>query len=248
MARRGILLTVAAIIAALGTLLVFLYVNGADDRAAEPFDTVDVLRAVKVIEPGETVEDAQTAGKFELQPVPQNQVLAGSLADTTSLSGKVATTTIIPGEQIIASKFGGTAEASVLPIPKGMMAISVNLTDPARVAGFLSPGSQVSIFVSGTIKFKDNAAADLPLTRMLLPKVQVIGVGSTSPGQTTTTAADGTATTEVLPNALLTLAVTKDQAERIIYCATNATLSFGLLTDESDTPAGNGVTAQNLFQ
>ena len=28
------------------------------------------------------------------------------------------------------------------------MAISVNLTDPARVAGFVNPGSEVGIFVS----------------------------------------------------------------------------------------------------
>ncbi len=244
MARRGILLTVAAIIAALGTLLVFLYVNGADDRAAAPFDTVDVLRAVKVIAPGEAVEDAQAAGKFELQPVPKNQVLAGALADTTSLEGKVATTTIYPGEQIIASKWGGSAETDVLPIPKGMMAISVNLTDPARVAGFLTPGAEVSIFYLGDDPKKEGS----PLARMMLPRVTVIGVGSTTPGQTTTTAADGTATTEVLPKTLLTIAVSKEDAERVLLAFKNAELAFGLLTQDSLTPDGPGSHPENLFE
>ncbi|MGD9959679.1 Flp pilus assembly protein CpaB [Nocardioides sp.] len=244
MARRGILLTVAAIIAALGTLLVFLYVNGADDRAAEPFETVDVLRAVKVIAPGETVEDAQAAGKFELQPVPKNQVLAGSLADTTSLEGKVATTTIYPGEQIIASKFGGTAESNVLPIPKGMMAVTVNLTDPARVAGFVSPGAEVAIFYMGN----DARKQDQAFARMMLPRVTVLGVGSTAPGKTTTTATDGTATTEVLPNALLTIAVSKEDAERVLYATKNAEIAFGLLTEDSEVPQGPGIYYPDVFK
>jgi pilus assembly protein CpaB len=250
MARRGILLTVAAIIAALGTLLVFLYVKGADNRAAEPFETVDVLRAVKVIAAGEAVEAAQTAGKFELQPVPKNQVLAGSLADTTSLEGKVATTTIYPGEQIIASKWGGSAENDVLPLPKGMLAISVNLTDPARVAGFVSPGAEVAIFYLGPDP-DTKAAQGAPFVRMILPRVTVIGVGSTTPGQTTKPAADGAADpaapAEVLPKTLLTIAVDKEDAERILFSFKNAELAFGLLTKDSETPDGPGVHLPDVF-
>jgi pilus assembly protein CpaB len=242
MGRRAILLVCAAVIAALGTMLVFLYVNGADARVAKQYDTVDVLEAVKVIAPGETVEAASQAAKFQLKAVPQSELLDGSLTDTSSLDGKVAITTIYPGEQIIASKFGGSAEVAVLPIPKGLMAVSVNLTDPARVAGFVQPGSDVAIFMAA------KPDTGIPFARLLEPKVQVIGVGSTAPGQTTTTAEDGTATTEVLPNALLTVAVTKEQAERILYAASNGELSFGLLTPDSDVPKGNGVTFSNLFK
>ena len=46
MKRRTILLFAAALVAALGPALVFLYVQGADNRAEERFDTVEVLRAV----------------------------------------------------------------------------------------------------------------------------------------------------------------------------------------------------------
>jgi len=237
MARRGVLLTVAAVIAALGTLLVFMYVHSADARVASEYDSVDVLEATKVISPGETVDAAAAAGKFQLEAVPRNQLLAGGLTDTTSLAGKVATTTIYPGEQIIASKFGGAAESSVLPIPKGLMAISVNLTDPARVAGFVTPGSQVAIFMTTE-----------GLSRLLLTRVQVIGVGSTAPGTTTTKAGDGTSTVEQLPNALLTIAVTKEQAEKVLFAAHNGEVAFGLLTTESAVPHGVGVTFQNLFQ
>jgi pilus assembly protein CpaB len=216
MARRGVLLSVAAVVAALGTLLVFMYVRSADARVASEYDSVDVLVATKVITPGESVDSAAAAGKFQLKPVPRNQRLAGVLTDTNSLVGKVATTSIYPGEQIIASKFGGAAESSVLPIPQNLMAISVNLTDPARVAGFVSPGSEVAIFMTTE-----------GLSRLLLPRVQVIGVGSTAPGTTTTKAGDGTSTTEQLHN---------------------GEVAFGLLTKESEVPKGHGITFQNLFQ
>ena len=45
MDRRRILLIVAVIVALLGTALVFLYVRGADARAEDRFETVEVLTA-----------------------------------------------------------------------------------------------------------------------------------------------------------------------------------------------------------
>ena len=64
----------------------------------------------------------------------------------------------------------------------------MNLTDPARVAGFVNPGSQVAIF--------HNTSA---YSRMLLPRVTVLGVGSTTPAATTTTTAEGDAQTVETP-------------------------------------------------
>ena len=69
MNRRTILLLAAALVAALGTALVFLYVKGADNRAEERFDTVEVLRAVGTIEQGESIDDAAQSGKLALQPI-----------------------------------------------------------------------------------------------------------------------------------------------------------------------------------
>ncbi len=189
MDRRKVLLFAAAIVAALGTALVFLYVKGADNRAEERFETVEVLRAIAVIEPGEKIDEAFANGKLALQPVAQQDMLPTAVSSTESLSGLVATTRIYVGEQIIPDKFGGASEAaSPLQIPKGQLAISVNLTDPARVAGFVNPGSEVAVFLNGS-----NATSGEAFTRVLLPRVTVLGVGSTTPTTTTTTTTDGAA-------------------------------------------------------
>ena len=40
----------------------------------------------------------------------------------------------------------GTSGA--LPIPSGKVAMSVQLGDPQRVAGFVKPGSEIAVFVT----------------------------------------------------------------------------------------------------
>lgn len=242
MDRRKLLLVAAAIVAALGAVLVFLYVRGADLRAEAQFDTRDVLKVVTTIEQGETIEDAAAAGKIALQAVPENQVLPDALASTSTVTGKVAVTNLYPGEQVIASKFGGAAENTALPIKEGDMAISVQLTDPARVAGFVNPGSEVAIFANGT-----ELATQEPYTRLLLERVTVLGVGSTTPVSTTVKTEEGEETTEQLPKTLLTLSVSQADAQRVIYATRNGELAFGLLTSDSSVGPNPGVTSQNLF-
>ena len=78
MDRRKLLLVVAAVVAVLGVALVFVYAKGADNRAAEKFDTVEVLVANKKINPGESFDDALESGKFELTDVAEGQVLDGA--------------------------------------------------------------------------------------------------------------------------------------------------------------------------
>ncbi|MGZ4445860.1 MAG: Flp pilus assembly protein CpaB [Actinomycetes bacterium] len=244
MDRRRILLVAAALVAALGTLLVFLYVRGADARARAQFSTVQVLRVVAPISPGETIDTALANGKLALQPVPKDQLLAGAQSNIDSLRGLVALTTLYPGEQVIPDKFGGEAEAaSPLQIPKGQMAISVNLTDPARVAGFVNPGSQVTVFLNGT-----DTRSGQAFTRVLLPRVTVLGVGSTTPVSTTTTDTTGQQTTEQLPRTLLTLALDQRDAQKVLFASGNGELAFGLLTTDSTVKPGPGTTALNLFR
>ena len=237
MDRRKALLVVAAVIAALGTLLVFLYVRGADSRADQRYSAVEVLRVVKPIAPGETVEAAQSAGKLETGSVSQKDLLPDALTGTGPIAGKVATAALYPGEQLTSAKFGSSGSATGLTIPKGKIAISVNLSDPSRVAGFVNPGDKVAIFhLAGNY------------TRLLLPNIQVIGVGSTTMVATTTTDPTGAQVTEQLPKTLLTLAVSQIEAERTLFASRNGELAFGLTTTDSQVAASQGVTAQNLFQ
>ena len=96
--------------------------------------------------------------------VARSQLLANVQTSPDALKGTVALQNLFAGEQVVADKFGTNAAeaASPLGIPEGKMAISVNLTDPDRVAGFVNPGSEVAIFVTehrGTPTTADRATA-----------------------------------------------------------------------------------------
>jgi pilus assembly protein CpaB len=177
--------------------------------------------------------------------VSRKEVLTGATTSIADMGEKVALTTVYPKEQIVTSKFGDSGDQEVLTIPDGKLAISINLTDPARVAGFVNPGAEVAIFASADAGAMGNSAA---ATRLLLPRVQVIGVGTTTVVSTTTTDESGEQTTEQLPRTLMTLAVDQADAEKVIFAARNSEVSFALLTDKSTVRSGPGVTSDNVFR
>jgi pilus assembly protein CpaB len=258
MDRRRLLLILAVFVAIIGTALVFLYVQGADKRAGNQYDNVSVLKATADIPAGESYDAALAAGKISSADVPKNQLVTGYQTSTTTLKGKIAAVPIFAGQQIISSQFGNTVQSatSSLAIPKGQIAISVNLTDPDRVAGNIQNGSSVAIFVTGTLSNTANGGtgatgtATLESTRLLLPKVTVLNVGSPQPPQTTTTTDEtGAQTTEQLPRTLLTIAVSQKDAQKVILSSKALDLTFGLLTSDSKVKPGPGTSTliQSLF-
>jgi pilus assembly protein CpaB len=135
---------------------------------------------------------------------------------------------------------------STLQIPADTMAASVNLTDPARVAGFVNPGSEVAVFWTGASA--GATGTGLTMTKILLTRVTVLGVGSTTPVSTTTTDESGASTTEQLPRTLLTLSLTQAQTQKVLLGAATGELAFGLLTDDSVVADAPETTSDTLFK
>ncbi len=243
MDRRKVLLIVAALIAALGTAVVFLYVRGADSRANLKFAGKQVLVANAAISQGETLKVAKSSGKIETKTVTAGSLVPGYVTDLEAIPDEnVALTTIYPGEQILRGKFGASAgDSSALTIPNKKLAVSLNLADPDRVAGFVNPGAQVAIFTT---------SSSTNSTQLLLPKVNVIGVGTTSVVATTKTSASGAQTTEQLPRTLMTLALDQVDAQKIIYAShtSDVTVTFALITNTSQVAKISATSAGNLYK
>lgn len=245
MGRRTLLLLAALVVAALGTTGVFLYVNGVDERAEADYDLVEVLVATTPIAVGTTAQAAQDAGALELRPFLAKSV-AGlpALSDISSIAASVALSPIAAGSPILSSQFGSPSDTNILPIPDGEIAVSLNMDDVGRVAGFVGPGSKVVLFM--TTAEVDGPNAGQESTRVLLPEVDVIAAGQTT--VTTTTGTGENQQTEQLPRALLTLAVDQTDAQKIVYAQGHGKLTFGLLTDKSKINKSDaGITAKNLF-
>lgn len=243
MGRRTLLLLAALVVAALGTTGVFLYVNGIAARAEADYDLVEILVATAPIEAGTTAQGAQDLGALELRPFLRKSLAdLPALSDISGVAEKVAVAPIAAGEPILESQFGDSGASSLLPIPDGKLAVSVQLADPARVAGFVGAGSEVAIFISTV-----SAARTGEVTRLLLPKVSVIAAGSTTVIAPDSTAGDG-GTVEAIPKTLLTLALDQREAQKIVYATQNGQLYFALLGGESKLSTSDpGTTAENLF-
>ena len=125
MGRRTILMIAAVAIAAVGAAMIFLYVQGINNRAEAKQQPVQVLAATSQIEAGETIDEAVSAGKLELTSFPEKDLLDGAMQNTEALTGQVALTNIFPGEQIIPGKFGAAGTQTNITIPEKNIAVSV---------------------------------------------------------------------------------------------------------------------------
>jgi pilus assembly protein CpaB len=251
MARRSVLLIAAVLIAALGTAMILLYVQGIDDRAAEGQELVEVLVATDTIEVGEAVTTAQEAGKFEAKQVRRDDMVDGALDSAESIADMVALGSVYPGEQIISARFGTLGDVESLVIPDDKMAVSVELTDFERVAGFVNPGSEVAIFGTAAAPIRrlpDGTEQTLSsVTRIILARVPVIGVGTTSVGSRTTTTEEGEQVTEEVPRTILTVAVTQEEAERLVLADRTTDLTVALLGGETKSRDQAGVNPVDIL-
>lgn len=254
MGRRTLLLVAALVVAALGTVLVFFYAQNAENAAQQGQTLVRVLVAKTQIDIGTTGAAASANGAFTEQQVPKANVVSGAVSDAAPLASQVALVPIFPGQQIISQQWGATATTSGLSLPAGTIAMSVQLGDPERVAGFVQPGASIAIMAFGQAKAATGATPGQASVRTLLAGIPVIAVGPTTV-VSKTTASGTSANTEQIPTAILTLAVTQQQAEKIVYASGNVSgstfsgLYFALMDKNSKiTPNDPGVTADNLFR
>lgn len=250
MSRRSVLLIVAVLIALLGTALIVLYVRGIDKRATEGQEMVEVLTASATIEAGENASAAIEAGKFETSEVRRDDFVEGALTSTTNIKDEVALGTIYPGEQILEANFGSPSQAESLVIPDDKMAVSVELTDFERVAGFVNPGSEIAVFATDLDLVEltpDGEERKLPsITRIVLPRSPVLGIGTTSVTSKTTKTDVGDETTQVAQT-IVTIAVTQEEAEKLILADRATDLTFALLTEDTKSKDEPGALLVDVF-
>lgn len=251
MGRRTVLLVAALVVAALGTVLVYAYVRDVDKRALKNNDPVRVLVAKSRIPAGTRAGDAERSGALKAEDIPRKAVADGALGAVAPITDLVAASDIFPGEQILRAKFTTPGTIDALAIPTGKIAVSVQLGDPQRVAGFVKPGSEIAVFATvqppstGGGASGAAAAQAQSFTRLLLARVEVLAVGPTTLRPPTDQNAGNT---EAVPTAILTLALDQVQAAKVIYAQGAGSIYFGLLNKDSKVAPGvPAVDLRNLF-
>ena len=239
MGRRVISITLALVVALLGVVGVVAYASAADKRAVAGQETSVVFITKALVPMGTTARDALAQKLIVQESVVSKGVPEGALARIDAANDAlVATSSIMPGEIVLASRFGTPAaqETTKSAIPDGKVAVTVNLPDPQRIAPLLRPGQHIIVF--DTFNARDPKAKTLlpdgrhltdeqavvKVTRVLLADVEVIAVGDATtepvPAPTPTPTAESkgkSALPEPSPAALVTVAVTPAQATTLVH-------------------------------
>lgn len=261
MKSRVVALVLAIVLAVVGSGLVLLYARTADARAVANTKAVTVLVATQRIPSGTTGAKIRTGGYVEAVRMPAGNVPADVLSSVpNSLDALVVTGDLQPRQLLLRGMFGSApAMTGGLPVPDGKFAVSVNLTVPADVAGYVRPGSKIAIFDT----YADPAAGgsdknDAKRTRLLLPQADVIAVGdygsgAVAPGGSSAGAAPaGDTTSQPRSGAAttinVTVAVTQPQAEKLVHAVQTGALYLALLSASSAPIAGPGVDNGSLFR
>src|SRR5688500_6757777 len=192
MSRRTVALVLAVALAALATIALISYVRGLEDKAFEGTEIVDVFVAKQDIPAGVSGDTAGQQGLIERRSVPAKVRPETSITSLQEISGKIAAVQIFKDEIIVGARFvtPGAAVKGVLPIPQGRQAVSVQVSTPQGVAGFIQPGDQVSVIVK--ITRPGTGAQSGEVARYLLQRIDVLAVGTrvVSVGATTQPAAE----------------------------------------------------------
>jgi pilus assembly protein CpaB len=177
--------------------------------------------------------------------LPAKAAVAGRVTDLADLAGEVATVDLQPGEQLLASRFAAPDSLQTpgtVAVPAGRAEVSV-LLDPQRaVGGRLVAGDDVGVFISQTTPVSTHAV----LHHVRVTQVQ----GAPAPADTSTAAdtqtasASGPAPTGSL---LVTLALTAEQAEGVVFGAEHGTLWLALESGDVDLDGTEVITPDNVY-
>ena len=250
MGRRVLAVLAAVVVALIGVVSVLFYAKGADARAVADQRPQTVFIAAKLVPSGTSAADAVAQGLMAPTQVAAKGLPVGALQKVDDATGKLlALTDIAPGEFVVSSRFGITPLGQkAIQVPDGQIAISISLSDPARVGAFVTPGSHIVIYDTyvpltvATASAPKNGAAGTKETQVLLDDVLVIAVGSIS----LTPPANGQAQAPT-PGALVTVALPPATAAKLVHGIQTGTLYAGLRGTDTKANLGQIVSDATLF-
>jgi Flp pilus assembly protein CpaB len=148
-----LILIAAVVVGLLSAYLVYNYVQGADDRAREDAEVVEVLRVVRDIPRGTTGAEVDEGDYLEEDEITVDFRPATAVPpdEADTILTKVAVSDIAAGQVLVDNMFADPVEAQTGftdRVPEGQVAITMSFDSTRGVAGVVVPGDYVNILVS----------------------------------------------------------------------------------------------------
>jgi Flp pilus assembly protein CpaB len=220
--RSNLIVTIGLAVFVAGAVATFLIVRN-DDASAGSGNGTPVLYAAQAIPSGTAGGDAVDQGLVKSRTVDIESKPANALSDPSQLVGKTAVAGVPEGALLTEDQFTvPQTRQGTLRIPDGKTALALQLGWVQGAGGFVASGDRIDIF--GVVK--DGPGA--PSAKLIMQNTEVLNVNVS--GQT---AAGQPVSSDTKP--IFLLAVTPQEAERLVYLTSFQQLYFSLVS--KDAPA-----------
>lgn len=157
-----------------------------------------------------------TPGDVKLVGWPADALVPGSFTKAEDVTNRGLLTAVLENEPLTESKLAAVGAGAGLPptITPGMRAISVRVNEVVGVAGFVTPGNRVDVFVT----LRQN---DATVTKVVVSNAQVLTAG-------TKYEQDKSKTGEAMPSSVVTLLLSPADAERVVLAANEGQVMLAL--------------------
>lgn len=212
------ILFIAVVMAFVTSLLLYFYISGLDSKETEVEYTEVYAAKFEIPARTEVTDEMLVMVQF-----PKNVQVAMGVTDKSQIVGKLTKERIIRGEPILQDRlYTGEKTNMAFVIPKGKRAVTIGVNEVTEVGDFIIPGDYVDViatFEETTLEIGGNKIYYPKFTKVILQNVQVLGIGQRMQVKKEEE--------KELP-ASVTLAVTLDEAERLILADESGVLRLAL--------------------
>ncbi|TDL41383.1 Flp pilus assembly protein CpaB [Arthrobacter nitrophenolicus] len=219
----------ALLLAVVGAILLFVYVQGAAARAQAGLEPVNVLVVTERVPAGTKTSDL--TGKVKSESLPKSAVPEGALETLDGLDGKVTAVSLEPGEQLLEARIVDPRDLlpGTVPVPEGLEEVTFLLTPERILGGRIEAGDTVTVYSSFEIGDGVPADASVPgevrgwkqTTGLLFHDVLVTAVQKAAPETKGKSDSDPAGTAVEMPNgsAFITVARSDADASKMVFAA-----------------------------
>ncbi len=220
--RQALIVAVAC--GLLAALLSYLYLKrpASYQQQVQAPKTVEVIVATQQIETGTRISTEMV----QVKSIPEDQVPKGAITQIGEATGRVAIAPIKPGDILTDKNVRKPTSALGLSflVPEGMRAVTVAVDEVSGVGWLVKPGDRVDVL--GTFELPNNVT----VARIVLQDVELLAIGSQVVPEEEPTPAEGEGKKATQPKrqTTATLAVTPEEAQKLILADTQGKLRLAL--------------------
>lgn len=221
------ILIISILLALFTSFLAYIYIKNVTSRQ-ETVEYVTVYVAAKTLPARHKITD----GDLAEAKVTRDYLNPKAVLNKADIVGKRLKDSVIEGEQILRDRLVGNSDLTLAyNIPEGMRAVSININDQSNVSHLVRPGDFVDViasFESEEEEEGENRKIYPRITKIVLQNIQVLALGQ-----------DMSVASEKLSEApkTITLAVTPQDAENLVYINEYAVIMLALRPADSDEKA-----------